>query len=111
MKKVEIDINTKGIVVFAKGRGDYDDWLVMVTKVEEVENIGSKNFNVYGHIFYNITNDVWYFSSGDENYSWGHINHWDFYEPTKEQKQFIIDALKKRGYKYVPILNKIIYKR
>jgi len=107
MKKVEIDINTKGIVVFAKGRNVYDDWLVMVTRVDKV---GSGDLKIYGHIFYNISEEKWYFSDGDENYAWGNINHWDFFEPTIEQKQIIIGQLKKMGYKYVPILNKLIKK-
>ena len=39
------------------------------------------------------------------------ISNWEFFEPTKEQKQKVVDALKEKGYKYVPVLNKIIYKR
>lgn len=108
MKRVEIDTNTKGIVLFAKGKGGYSDWLVLVTRVED---IGSRVLKIYGHIFYNISEKAWYFSGGDENYAWGIINHWDFFEPTKEQKQKIVNALKEKGYKYVPVLNKIIYKR
>jgi hypothetical protein len=80
----------------------------MVTRVADV---GSGDLKIYGHIFYNILEKRWYFSEGDENYLWGSINHWDFFESTKEEKQKIVDALKKRGYKYVPVLNKIIYKR
>jgi len=108
MKRVEIDINTKGIIVFAKGKNSYSDWILLVTKVEDIDSCVLK---IYGHIFYNISEKEWYFSEGDENYAWGNINHWDFFEPTKEQKQKIVDALKEKGYKYVPVLNKIIYKR
>lgn len=107
-KKVDISTSTRGVIVLAKGRGDYGDWLVMVTRVD---NVGSGDLKIYGHIFYSITEKVWYFSDGDENYAWGNINHWDFFEPTIEQKQKIVDALKEKGYKYVPVLNKIIYKR
>lgn len=106
--KVDISTSTRGVIVLAKGRSDYGDWLVMVTRVDDV---GSGNLKIYGHIFYNITEKKWYFSEGDENYAWGNINHWDFFEPTKEQKQKIVDALREKGYKYVPVLNKIIYKR
>ena len=106
--KVDISTSTRGVIVLAKGRSDYGDWLVMVTRVDDV---GSGNLKIYGHIFYNISENKWYFSEGDENYAWGSINHWDFFEPTKEQKQKIVDALREKGYKYVPVLNKIIYKR
>ena len=105
MKRVEIDTNTKGIVLFAKGKDGYSDWLVLVTRVEDIGVL-----KIYGHIFYNISEKAWYFSGGDENYAWGNINHWDFFEPTIEQKQTIIGQLKKMGYKYVPILNKLIKK-
>jgi hypothetical protein len=106
--KVDISTSTRGVIVLAKGRSDYGDWLVMVTRVDDV---GSGNLKIYGHIFYNISEKKWYFSEGDENYAWGNIDHWDFFEPTKEQKQKIVDALREKGYKYVPVLNKIIYKR
>ena len=106
MKRVEIDTNTKGIVLFAKGKDGYSDWLVLVTRVEYIGVL-----KIYGHIFYNISEKAWYFSGGDENYAWGNIDHWDFFEPTKEQKQKIVDALREKGYKYVPVLNKIIYKK
>jgi hypothetical protein len=106
--KVDISTNTRGVIVLAKGRGGRADWLVMVTRVDDV---GSGNLKIYGHIFYNISEKKWYFSEGDENYAWGSINYWDFFEPTKEQKQKIVDALREKGYKYVPVLNKIIYKR
>ena len=107
-RKVDIDINTKGIVVFAKGKNGYSDWILLVTKVEDRGS--SEGLRIYGHIFYNINEERWYFSEGDEYYVWGHTKHWDFYEPTKEQIQLIVDALKRRGYKYVPLLNKLIRK-
>lgn len=107
-KKVDISTNTRGVIVLAKARSGYADWLVMVTRVDD---IGSGVLKIYGHIFYNISDKEWYFSKGDENYAWGNTSHWDFFEPTKEQKQKIVDALKEKGYKYVPVLNKIIYKR
>lgn len=106
--KVDISTSTKGVIVFAKGISGYSDWIVMVTRVDD---IGSGVFKIYGHIFYNISEKKWYFSEGDENYAWGNTNHWKFFEPTKEQKQLLVDALKEKGYKYVPVLNKIIYKR
>ena len=107
-RKVDIGIYTKGIVVFAKGKNGYSDWILLVTKVEDRGS--SDGLRIYGHIFYNINEERWYFSEGDENYLWGHIKYWDFYEPTKEEIRLIVDTLKKRGYKYVPLLNKLIKK-
>jgi hypothetical protein len=107
-KKVDISTSTKGVIVFAKGRRGYSDWLVMVTRVDD---IGSGVLKIYGHIFYNISENLWYFSEGDENYAWGSTNHWEFFEPTKEQKQLLVDELRKRGYKYISVLNRIIRKR
>ena len=66
--KVDISTSTRGVIVLAKGRSDYGDWLVMVTRVDDV---GSGNLKIYGHIFYNISEKKWYFSEGDENYAWG----------------------------------------
>lgn len=108
MKRVDIDINTKGVILFAKGNHGYSDWLVLTTRVEAID---SGLFRIFGHIFYSISDKRWYFSEGDENYSWGSTGSWDFYEPTNEQKQIIVDALTERGYKYVPILNKILKKK
>lgn len=109
MRRVKVDIstNTRGVIVLAKGKDGRADWLVMVTRVDDV---GSGVLKIYGYIFYNISKKEWYFSDGDENYAWGNIDHWDFFEPTIEQKQIIIGELKKMGYKYVPILNKLIKK-
>lgn len=106
--KVDISTSTRGVIVLAKGRSGYGDWLVMVTRVDDV---GSGELRIYGHIFYNISDGRCYFSEGDENYAWGNISDWEFFEPTKEQKQKIVDALKEKGYKYVPILNKILKKK
>ena len=108
-RMVDININTKGIVVYAKGKICYDDWILLVTKVEDIGPLNA--LMVYGHIFYNIGEDRWYFSKGDENYAWGITKYWDFYEPTKEQIRLIVDALKRRGYKYVPLANKLIKKK
>ena len=108
MKRVNIDIYTKGVILFAKGNHGYSDWLVLATRVEEID---SEVFRIFGHIFYSIGEDSWYFSNGSEDYAWGRTGHWDFFEPTKEQKQTIVDALREKGYKYVPILNKILKKK
>lgn len=108
MKKVDISTSTRGVIVLAKGRNGYNDWIVMVTRVDD---IGSGVLKIYGHIFYNISEKQWYFSEGDENYAWGSTNHWEFFKPTKEQKQLLVDELRKRGYKYISVLNRIIRKR
>jgi len=106
-RKVDININTRGIITFAKGKGGYSDWLLLVTKVKAMEH---GQLKIYGHIFYDVEYKEWYFSEGYEDYPWGRIDHWDFYEPTKEEIRLIVDKLKRYGYKYVPVLNKLMKK-
>ena len=99
MKEIFITENTKGILVFAKAKNS--EWLVLIA-------------NVHGncirrHISYDITSDTFCFDNGKIK-DWGVTRGYSFYKPTLEQKQLIIDKLKENGYKFIPILNKLVKK-
>lgn len=111
MKKINIDKHTKGIIVYAKSNSiDYNDWLVLVSDVTDSKYTPDE-LRLYGYVFYQYTgSNKWYFYENEPE-PWGDTGHWEFYEATNEQKQIIINELKHRGYKYVPILDKLIKKK
>ena len=103
MKETTVFVGQKGVLVFAKSKdSSHDDWLVLISNVTEK----SDGLYVKGYIFYNLTTHVWYFDRRGE--SWGYTTHFEFYEPTREQKQKISNELARRGFKYVPVLNKLV---
>ena len=110
MRKINIDKHTKGIIVYAKSNSiDYRDWLVLVSNVTD-SMYTPNELRLYGYVFYQCDGrNKWYFCEHEPK-PWGDTGHWEFYEATNEQKQIIIDELKRRGYKYVPILDKLIQK-
>ena len=111
MKKINIDKHTKGIIVYAKSNSiNYNDWLVLVSDVTDSKYTPDE-LRLYGYIFYQYSErNKWYFCENEPE-PWGDTGHWEFYEATNEQKQIIINELKHRGYKYVPILDKLIKKK
>ena len=102
-------MHTKGIIVYAKSNsGSYSDWLVLVSYV--TDSLYTPNeLRLYGYVFYDCKRGGWFFYENGPC-PWGDTGHWEFYEATNGQKQIIIDELKRRGFKYVPILDKLIKK-
>lgn len=112
MKEINIDKHTKGIIVYAKSIcANYSDWLVLVSYV--TDSLYTHNeLRFYGYVFYDCGRNRWFFYEHEPK-PWGDTDtkHWELYEATNEQKQIIINELKHRGYKYVPILDKLIQKK
>jgi len=100
MKEIIIDEHTKGILVFAKG--NHSEWLILISNV--------RNGVINRHISYDIISDTFLFDNG-KVHDWGITRGYSFYEPTLEQKQLIINKLKEYGYKFIPILNKVVRKK
>jgi hypothetical protein len=110
MKKINIDRHTKGIIVYAKSNNvNYNDWLVLVSYVTN-SMYTHNELRFYGYIFYDCKRGTWFFYENEPR-PWGDTGYWEFYEATNEQKQIIINELKRRGFKYVPILDKLIQKK
>lgn len=99
MKEIIIDKHTKGILVFAKAKDS--KWLILISNV--------RNGEINRHISYDIIDDTFLFDGGEIR-CWGNTRGYSFYEPTLEQKQLIINKLKEKGYKFIPILNKLVKK-
>ena len=80
--KIEISENTKAIALKAIGRGGTrDNWLILISHVKMSRQDDEEIFTVYRHISFNLSNHM-----------------------------FIKNELKKRGFKFIPILNKLIKK-
>lgn len=108
MKKIEINRFLKGIIVHAKSTlGNCHDWLILVAYVS-IDAYGQ--YKIGRHISYDIDGERFRFNEG-RVMTWGSLDAYEFYEPSLEQKQIIIRFLKQRGYKFVPILNKLIKKQ
>jgi hypothetical protein len=50
------------------------------------------------------------FYCGEIPGNWGFTNGFKFYLPTEKQKIEFIKKIAKEGYKYIPILNKLVKK-
>ena len=107
--KIEISENTKAIALKAIGDNGRRNWLVLISHVKKSQHDGKQMFIIYRHISFNLTNHETFMNSYNDG-RWGNSIGYDFYTPTKEERMFIKNELKKRGFKFIPILNKLIKK-
>ena len=108
--KIEISENTKAIALKAIGHGGTrDNWLILISHVKMSRQDDEEIFTVYRHISFNLSNHETFMSLAN-NGKWGSTVGYDFYIPTQEERMFIKNELKKRGLKFIPILNKLIKK-
>ena len=105
-KEIIISEGTKGILVYCnpKNLTPSHEWLVLISYVDK---IAAHSLRIYRYMSYNITLNEIHFDAGYEA-TWGKGDGYEFYEPTEEEKKFIVSQLTKKGYKFVPILNKVI---
>lgn len=107
-KKIKLDLSSKGVLVCANTRDK--TWLILISEFVYKDDLGGVTITINRHISYDVTEGIIYFEDGLPK-RWGSISLISsFYEPTKEEKKFIAQELAKRGYKFVPILNKLIKK-
>ena len=107
MNKFEITENTKGKLVYVVDKWDEDyKWLILISSVTKK---GNYNYVSY-YISYSIKQNKWYFNGGIPS-GWGSVGFWNFFEPTDDQKRLVVNKLTSLGYKYIPILNKIVKKK
>ena len=108
--KIEISENTKAIALKAIGRGGArDNWLILISHVKMSRHDDEEKFTIYRHISFNLSTHET-FTSLTNNGKWGSTVGYDFYTPTQEEYMFIKNELKKRRFKFIPILNKLIRK-
>lgn len=108
-KKIIISELTKGILVYAEHINKLDyNWLILISHVDNKLNIG---LNIYRYISFNYsTQEIFFDYLSHKPASWGYAEDYNFYTPTEAQKKFIIDKLAEMGYKFIPILNKLVKK-
>lgn len=107
-KEIKINEGTKGILVYCKKEGLSSSlgWLVLIKNVRKDMHI----LRISRYMSYEIAEKRTHFDNGREG-SWGAITGYKFYEPTMGEKKFIVNQLAKRGFKFVPILNKLIKRK
>ena len=107
-KEININEGTKGILVYCKKEElpSSFGWLVLIKNVRKDGHI----LRISRYISYEKSEKRTHFDNGHEA-SWGAITGYKFYEPTRDEKKFIVNQLTKRGFKFVPILNKLIRRK
>jgi hypothetical protein len=103
-REIEIDIRTKGTLIFARKKFSSDyEWLILIHSV----GVRGHTFTIFSHVSYCLTNGNTFVNTSKPG-RWGYANEYDLYEPTKEQRNKILDILKSHKLKFVSILNKMI---
>ena len=112
MTEIDLGIGTKGIIVHAvpKNSRIHSEWLVLIANITDARYRGERTFHIQSHISYDLGLKNIYFNNGRYG-NWGYGNDFDFYVPTDDEKEFMIRQLANRGYKFIPILNKLVKKR
>ena len=106
-KQIILSKASKGILVYARHKAADDNWLILISHVNEVEN----DLSIYRHISFNcLTKETFFDYLKHKPQSWGRVRNYDFYVPTEKEKKFITNKLADMGYKFIPILNKLVKK-
>lgn len=111
MTEINLGIGTRGIIVHAvpKNGRIHSEWLVLISNITNANYRGESVFHIQSYISYDLKFHVTYFNDGSYG-NWGYSNDFDFYVPTDEEKEFMIRKLANKGYKFIPILNKLVKK-
>lgn len=107
-EKIILNKSLEGYLVFAKPKPEINSfsepWLILIGEVEERK--GSDGYVIQRHVSYGIRSGVLYID--DKLGYWGSTFCYLFFKPTEEQKKFMAEQIKKAGYKYIRILNKLV---
>ena len=102
-EKIEITEDLKGVLVHTHNKEFKTEWLVLIDEI--------KGKNILRHISYCINTKEWHFDFGASSSIWSYrCQHIEFYKSTDEEKRFVAKKLASFGYKFIPILNKIVKK-
>ena len=110
MEEVNVHEGLKGVILHAKPEYNVEarqDWLILVENVKR-ESYRSSDLHISRHVSYGLKYGDFY--CGEIPGNWGFINGFKFYLPTEKQKIEFIKRIAKEGYKYIPILNKLVKK-
>ena len=117
MEKVNITTDLCNVIVFAKAKViGYENWLVFISNVEDEFDYVHNVYKPHIRCFICFKSNIYLANSFEEYFSehgeqpWGYTTCYDFYWPTKAQKMRVIKALRRRGYKYVSSLKKLVKK-
>ena len=113
MEEVNVHEGLKGVILYAKSEDvePRQDWLILVESIKRERyclNSRSSDLRIYRHASYGLKGGVFY--CGEIPGNWGFIDGFKFYLPTEKQKIEFIKKIAKEGYKYIPILNKLVKK-
>ena len=106
MEKIELFPNMRGILVYARSKFYLNrNWLVLISCVEN----HSGKLYIRRHASFRIDGEHFYLNNSClKPEGWGFTEGYDFFKPTEEQRQFMVDKLKGERVKFIPILNKLI---
>lgn len=110
MEEVNVHEGLKGVILYAKPEyddGARQDWLILVENVNH-ESYRPNDLHISRHVSYGLKDGAFY--CGEIPGNWGFTNGFKFYLPTEKQKIEFIKKIAKEGYKYIPILNKLVKK-
>ena len=101
MEEIFIDGNTKNVALYVDAVSYNSKWLILVSNVCE---------NKINYFFCMDINSGTIYCDVNGDKPWGNIMNNKFYLADKKQKLEMVNELRKRGYKYVPVLNKLVKK-
>jgi hypothetical protein len=110
-EEITLDVNTRGRIVYAKSnKSIYDDYLVLINKVEpDKYDLKTPYLMIYYHVSLIVPGRSISVLENGENGRWSWDNgEFTFYTPTKEEVEQIKNILKERGLKFVKGINKVI---
>lgn len=105
LKKIEIDCETKGRLVYAIPKVGFslrNRWLIIISHII-LE--GDYDLLIIWLASYNLETDEFFVDCQQKN--WGAAKYYDFYEPSEAQIDLFKEKLKETGYKYVKGINKM----
>ena len=106
-REIQIKEDTKGKIVRIENQWDcYNKsyWIVLISHIKE--RIDGNVIYRHVTIFHGAANTWEGISLIPKN--WGVYENCKFYEATEEEKQEIKELIKRRGFKYIKPLNKLI---
>ena len=106
-EEVIIQPGMHGIILYAECKHPdeyHGDWIILIADVRVLNGA----LTIFRHASHNINKG----EGGADPYqvNWGLPEYYRFYKTTKEEKKIIMDKIKERGFRYVKIINKLIYR-
>lgn len=107
-EEVIIQPGMHGIILYAECKHPVEGWGDWIILVADVRMRIDGNLAIFRYVSHSIKN-----GAGDADprqVNWGLANDYRFYKAKEDEKKIILDKIKKKGFKYVKIINKLIYR-